>query len=301
MPPLRGLFDGFTRIDELLIENTKQIAQLVELMQREENRELKIVFFTYPDDGTYASLSAGIIILDFSTGTINTNGTITYMKHSLQSDGKDFLRSVFIDADKDIVVQLDGQDKALLPETKAFLSTYQQFKKITITTTEATEIFIFCCTNPEAILQLLDTPSIISGGRKMVYGSLIDTDGSGNYFETDQPLGTTPTKYIQLYPTDVKKFRLDSIRYYFEAANSVTFELYLLEASNANDVQSKADVVWDSDSQKARNTMYISLNTIRVPIDVNLTDAGKLYYLVDWSAACGNTPGYLEVRGEKLA
>lgn len=36
MPPPKGFFDGFTRLDELLIENTKQIAKLVELMQKEE-------------------------------------------------------------------------------------------------------------------------------------------------------------------------------------------------------------------------------------------------------------------------
>ena len=299
MPP--GLLDGLTRIDDLLARIVEQNERLIGLAQGEEDRSLKIIFYTYPADGTYITLSSGTLILDFGAGTINTSGAVTQMKHSLQSDSKDFLRSIFVDANKGIVVQLDGQDKTPVKEGKQLLATYQQFTKATITATEDTEVFVLCCTNPEAIIQLMDTPSLISGAPKMVYGSVVDTDGTGDYFETDQAIGTTPTKYIQLYPTDTTKFKLNSARYYFEASNDVSFELWLLEDTNADDVQSLSDVVYNSGSGIARNTQKISLNSVDLPIDVKLGTSGKLYYMLDWSGAPGNTPGYLVVRGEKLA
>lgn len=168
-----GLLDGFTRIDEQLEYNTKVLSELTRLMQQKEDRELKIVFYSYPADGTYLTLSAGTLTIDFDSGTVNNNGTITYLDHSLQSDAKDFLRSLYIDTDKSIVVQVDYQDKIPVKEGKQLLGTYQQFKRVTITATVTTKLFLLACTNPEAIIQFVNYA--------MVFKDPDDVYGNPNY------------------------------------------------------------------------------------------------------------------------
>jgi len=133
----------------------------------------------------------------------------------------------------------------------------------------------------------------------MVYGELVDVDGSSGYFNLDQPLGTKPTLYVTLNP--VKRFMLENVRFYMDPANDVTYQLYLLEGSYANIVQSSSSVVFDSLSGKTKGTKYISIRGNQLPIEVNLAEAGRLYYLIDWSGAPGVTPGYIVVRGRVLA
>ena len=135
----------------------------------------------------------------------------------------------------------------------------------------------------------------------LVYGELVDVDGGGGYFSQDQPLGTKPTLYIALTPARVKNFMLENVRFYMNPTNNVTYELYLLEGSYPNIVESSSSVVFDSLGGKTKGSRYISIRGNQLPIEVNLAEAGKLYYLIDWSADPGITPGYIVVRGRVLA
>lgn len=294
--------DKQTRVDELLTE-------LLQVQRERDDRELKIKFYTYPSTGVKATLAIGTTSLNFESGTITSpTDVVTHMKHNLQSDGKDFLRSFYVNTDKSVVVQLDGSDKIYIEEEKDAVGTYQQFKELKITTTESTTVFLLCCTNPEAILQLVDKPSLVSGGERMIYGSKIDTDGALEYFEGkfgggsggSDALGDTPVGYIQVYPTDVFKFRLETLRYYCNPTGGVTYNLYLFEQASAGDVQNLADIVFDSDAAQVDSESYIAVSGNKLPIDVKLTDAGKLYYIIDWTGDPGTTPGYIEMRGRKL-
>ena len=94
---------------------------------------------------------------------------------------------------------------------------------------------------------------------------------------------------------------LENIRFYMNPTNNVTYELYLLEGSYANIVQSSSSVVFDSLGGKVKGSRYISIRGNQLPIEVSLAEAGKLYYLIDWSADPGVTPGYIVVRGRVLA
>lgn len=329
----RTWFDRLTKIDNILAKQTKILermeAQLInvspqivgppfdmsllsQLLQLEKNRterELEIVFYAYPATGAKATLAPGITKLDFGAGTItDINDITTDMKHSLDSDEKDWLRSIFIDTDKPVVIQLDGSDMIPVDEEKDLNFPYQQFREVKIITTENTRVFVLCCTNPLAILRLTDKPSLVSGGERLIYGEVIDTDGSAEYFEGklgggaggSDALGDTPVGYVQLYPTTVTKFLLESVRYYANPTNAVTYELYLFEQASANDVQNLADLVFDSGAVQVDSTPYIAVNVNKLPIPINLVDVGKLYYLVDWTGDPGTTPGYLEIRGRKL-
>jgi len=62
-----------------------------------------------------------------------------------------------------------------------------------------------------------------------------------------------------------------------------------------------SSVVFDSLSGKTKGSRYISIRGNQLPIEVNLAEAGRLYYLIDWSADPGVTPGYIVVRGRVLA
>lgn len=144
---------------------------------------------------------------------------------------------------------------------------------------------------------------------ELVHGEIIDPSGTLNHFETDQPLATTqPTLYIldvntgkELIPADVTSFILESIRYYMNQTAAVTYELYLLEGNSADPVTRYSQVVFDSGAAQADDTIYIVSRGDKLPHIVNLETAGRLYYMLDWSAAPGNTPGFIVVRGRVLA
>lgn len=152
----------------------------------------------------------------------------------------------------------------------------------------------------------------------MVYGEKVEyTASSNNYFGTDQPLGSTPTLYISLTGSDgrpVENFWLDTVRHYLDVNGGVhTYQLYLLEDTQANDVQSKGDLVYDSASAKAEATAYeqewhgrgspgaVTTAEYQLPKIVKLAVPGRLYYMIDWSTApTSSVNGYIKVRGRPL-
>lgn len=158
-----GILDGFTSIDELVRENILTLHELRDLLEREEVRETRAVYFTYPDDGTLAILQAGTTVLNYKVGTIeDVDHEFTNMGHSLQSEGRDWLRSFFVNSDKAITVQPDSYDKIPATEEKDALGIFQEFTKLRITCTEETEVFIACYTSPEATIRLISNAAILS-------------------------------------------------------------------------------------------------------------------------------------------
>lgn len=319
---MQKLFDIPTDRDELLREilielkgrahPTGGISKMVEIAQDKEKRDLDIVFFTYPYTGATTTLSAGVTELNFQSGTIkDTSGTVTDMQHSLHSEGKDFLRSLYVNTDKAVKLQMDDGDKIFVGEEKDFQGTYFQFKKVRITTTEDTQVFVLACTNPEAILTLVDKASQVSGGSRLVRGDVVveSANAAGSTFITDEVLGTDdPTRYLTLYPATIQKFRLNSIRFKIKPTASETYRLYLLEdntdpalgGAGLFDVLQASQVVYDSGAGMVSNTHYTEIGGGILPIEINLADTGKLYWMLDWTGAPGNTEGFIVIRGEKM-
>ena len=279
-------------------------GRLLSLAERQEKRIMDIRFFTYPADGTLASLAAGTHVFDFMAGTYtDENGTVTQLQHNLQNEGKDALRSIYVNSDKAVTVQLGTSDVIFVGEEKDMQGTYQNFTKVKVTTTAvSTAFFMLCCTNPEAILTLVDKASQIIGGKQLVIGSKIDLDGTSSYFETDQALGATPTLSITLTPATVYKFKINSIRYYMDWDGVATgYQLYLFEDAQADDVQNLSELVYDGGSGKADGVHYVEIGSGVLPIEVDLETAATLYYMVDWAGAPGNVKGFVEIRGEIMS
>lgn len=127
----------------------------------------------------------------------------------------------------------------------------------------------------------------------------------------DQAMGTTPTLSITLTSTmpnkAVGKFLLEDVHYYLNPTNAVTYTLYLLEATNADDTESSSDVVFESATGQADSTRYlhrqggfVTTASYKLPCIVELETPNTLYYMIDWSGAPGSITGYIKVRGQLL-
>ena len=151
------------------------------------------------------------------------------------------------------------------------------------------------------IRKLLAKPNLVYGEvLNATSGTILMHDKNTVNFETDQPLGTTPTLNINLTPSHIQDFKLQHIRYLFNSANDVSFELYLFESNIGSTYNQKARCIFDSGASKVKNTMYLDEGANMLPVNVHLRDAGKLYYMIDWSAAPGSTAGYIVIMGEEI-
>jgi hypothetical protein len=128
----------------------------------------------YPYDGTYATFAAGTTTINFKTGTVKSPaGVIADLSNSLDSAKKDFMRSVVVDADRAVVIQLDSRDKAPAKAGSFSVLEDTEFEKLYITTTEDTTIYIAASTNPKSVIALSGAgveavKSSIKDGRKVV-------------------------------------------------------------------------------------------------------------------------------------
>jgi len=128
----------------------------------------------YPNDGTRATIAAGTTTINFKTGTVKSPaGVITTLSSSLDLAKKDFMRSVIVDADAAVVLQLDSRDK--IPAASGSFSLLQdtQFEKLYITASADTEIFVAASTNAKSVVSLSGAgaeavKSSIGDGRKVV-------------------------------------------------------------------------------------------------------------------------------------
>ena len=84
-------------------------------------------------------------------------------------------------------------------------------------------------------------------------------------------------------------------------ANAVTYQLYLFEDASADDVQTRHDLIYDSGAAMAKGTVYKEMpSQDQLPAIVRCATPGRIYYMLDWSAAPGDTTGYIVIRGKML-
>lgn len=149
----------------------------------------------------------------------------------------------------------------------------------------------------------------------VVIADKVDYDGTSNYFETDQALGDTPTLYMNCLTNTgvpVKNFLMTSLRYYMNPTNAVTYTLHLFEDAQADNTRNLSDLIYQSAAAQVDSQIYefreggtgtwAGLTTVDVtlPQIVNLGQTGRLYYLLNWTGAPANTPGYIKIRGRLL-
>jgi len=147
-----------------------------------------------------------------------------------------------------------------------------------------------------AILEKIAKPS------EMICFHLLDTAGAGDYFETDQLVTDEPTKSIRCNMRPFTRFLLKDISYYMLPDNAVTYKLALFSGAEAVDLSSFSKLAYESPAAQAKDTLYHRCNNEdTLPRIIILDTPGRLYYSLDWSGAPGNCPGFIRVRGIKLA
>lgn len=145
---------------------------------------------------------------------------------------------------------------------------------------------------------------------------LVTLTGDPIYFETDQAITDTPTLYLDVKDAQGRRPRamlLEEVSYYMNQTGAVTYQLRLLQAATADDVDTLTDIVFWSPTAQADSVYYsyhatgyqATISTAEVaqyklPRVVNFETAGRLYYMLDWSGAPGTTPGFIKVRGRFL-
>lgn len=146
----------------------------------------------------------------------------------------------------------------------------------------------------------------------LVVGRLYDLAGDAVLFQTDTAIGGTPAQTITL-SRDVKKFRLEEIRFYMNPTAAETYQLLLLEAAKAGDVESLAHLVWLTPAGMADSTRYqatkgahiatgagVQANDPLLPVVFVLERPGQVFFNQDWSGAPGATPGFIVLIGREV-
>ena len=142
---------------------------------------------------------------------------------------------------------------------------------------------------------------LIARANQMVEAELIDEDGTDNVFETDQVITDTPTLYITLDDPKCKRFLLEEVTWMMNPTAVETYQLVLFEEANADNVISLSKIVFDSGALLVDSQAYMSaMGQGKLPRIVDLTIPGRLYYMLLWTGAPGDTPGYVKVRGRKM-
>jgi len=137
---------------------------------------------------------------------------------------------------------------------------------------------------------------------EMVEFYLVDVDGTGNVFETEGVITAIPDLLLTTDDKRVHRFEITDIIFYMNPTAAETYEILLFEGAFAGDVKSLAQIVWRSGAAMVDSTPYIRTNNEdELPKIVELSNEGLLYYMMLWTGAPGNTPGYIKVRGRKLA
>lgn len=117
------------------------ILSLLEGMVQDEKEVVDDVMqISYPKDGSHATLGVGVTDLNFDAGTITiSTGAVSNMSTSLRKMGKKWMESASMKADQDVIIQFDTHDKIAVDIDERYQSTNQEFNRLRITCTVATD------------------------------------------------------------------------------------------------------------------------------------------------------------------
>ena len=142
------------RIEIIEAGKGSALEQLLVIEKERDKKNSESISFGYPDNGTAATIKAGETKLDYFTGkNTDVDGVVTKMPRSLQNVGRRWLRSYMVNANKSIGLQIDDEDVMFIEDGYA-IGRQLEFKKMSIKTTEETELFIHVSTNPNTTLEL---------------------------------------------------------------------------------------------------------------------------------------------------
>jgi len=96
-------------------------------------------------------------------------------------------------------------------------------------------------------------------------------------------------------PPKLKSGKILRIHYRLKPTNVVTYTLRIWSASIAADYQCNEYLLYESPPLQASDVDY---DRAELNIPFILYTPAVIYYSIDWSAASGNTLGFIDVMGE---
>jgi len=135
----------------------------------------------------------------------------------------------------------------------------------------------------------------------LVIGRLMDQTGIADLFETEHGLTDTPTQRIIL-SRDVKKLNLQELRAYMTPTNAVTCGLQFYGDAQADDYASIMSSFFSSANNAiAKDTHYVKTQRdAAMQVTGILNPPGQVYFNQDWSAAPGDTKGFVMIVGKEV-
>lgn len=128
---------------------------------------------------------------------------------------------------------------------------------------------------------------------------LKEVAGTDADITTSKSVTDQPTAYFgNVDPDTIKSGIIKRIHFRINNANAVTFILRLWQASIANDYESEMNLLWSSTDIIAQCVDDDEYDVNGLDIPFKLTDRGKMYFSLEWSAASGNVQGYMQVSGD---
>lgn len=125
-------------------------------------------------------------------------------------------------------------------------------------------------------------------------------DGAVDTFQTSTALVDTPVLQLNTFrvPADIKSGKINRIHYRLNPTNAATFTLRIWCNADAANYMSNYQMLYASPALQVDDTDYIEED---LDIPFNLTIVGIMYMGIEWTAAPGVTPGFVEVSGEKVS
>ncbi len=151
-------------ISEQLCKITDELRKIRILNETQEAQDKGVVYIAIPEQGGTRSFPIGTTTIDFLNGNIkNPDGSVDHLQVTLQRLSKDFLHSLSLTSDKDIVIQIGtNANKQTVQATLGLELPYLTYNTLTITTTAISNISIFASTNPFSTVNG-NTVSIMKG------------------------------------------------------------------------------------------------------------------------------------------
>lgn len=126
-----------------------------------------------------------------------------------------------------------------------------------------------------------------------------DENGAADFFETSQDKVTTPTfglLFSRTHPT-LKSGIIKRIHYRLNPTNAVTYILRLWRATAVAPYRLNALMLYESPAAQVDDADY-DRGELEIPFTLGFP--GMIYYSIEWTGASGNTPGFIDVSGEKV-
>lgn len=137
-------------------EPSAELTELIELLSTQHAIDYEPFTLTYPFNGTRLTIAAGTTVFDFAAGTVKAPGAaVAEMTSSLSKHRKEFMRALTFNADSEIILQIESENKLLCRAGNWPVFPSKEFTKVRVTVTESTEILIIASTSPAAITQMI--------------------------------------------------------------------------------------------------------------------------------------------------